>query len=180
MVLISCFLSGCASENQALNQAMELRKAVLEANSCSFLAVTTADYGEEIYTFQMECVADSTNSLRFTVTDPESISGITGEISKESTALTFDDTVLAFPPLADGEIMPVSGPWLFINSLCSGYLTGCSSEEEGICIYNYDRYQENALHLQIYTNADFVPERAEIIYGDRRVLSMDIRNFVLQ
>ena len=88
--------------------------------------------------------------------------------------------MLAFPVLADDQLTPVSAPWIFLNSLRSGYLTGCSREEDGICIYIDDSFEENALHLEIYTDENMTPVRAEIIWQDRRVLSIDIRNFTLQ
>lgn len=179
LVLISCLILGCSSEDRQLDQAMDLRKSILDADSCSFHAVITADYGDEVYSFQMECDADSTGVLRFSVTDPETISGIAGQITGEEASLTFDNTVLAFPMLAEGQLTPVSAPWIFLNALRGGYLTGCSREEEGICIYIDDSYEENALHLEICTDENTVPVRAEIIWKDRRVLSMDIRNFAL-
>ena len=72
--LVFCgLLMGCNNNNIQMKQAMELRKAVLDAQSCSFTAVITADYGEEIYTFQMNCKADNSNAMDFTITDPETI-----------------------------------------------------------------------------------------------------------
>ena len=98
VILLCCFLfSGCKTENQLLDKAMELRTAVLGANQCSFTAVITADYSDAIYTFQIDCEEDiKRNVMHFIVTDPDSISGITGQISQETAVLTFDDRVLVF------------------------------------------------------------------------------------
>lgn len=180
VVLIVCLLSGCGAGDDQMDQAMNLRKKILEADVCSFQSVITADYGDALYTFQMECSTDSAGNLQFTVTDPETISGITGSISQDSASLTFDDKVLAFPMLADGELTPVSAPWLFMNTLRSGYLTGCSKEEEGFCIYIDDSFEESPLHLMIYTNQDILPVSAEIVWQERRILSLDIRDFAIQ
>lgn len=181
VLLLCCFLTtGCKSDDPLLRSVMDLRKAVLEVEHSSFTAVITADYGNEIYTFQMDCEADSEGSVSFIVTDPETITGITGHVSKERAALTYDDRVLAFPKLADDQLAPVIGPWIFFNTLRSGYISGCGREEDGICIYMDDSYEENMLQLQIYTDESVVPIRAEIFYKDRRILSMDIRNFTLQ
>ena len=180
LLLFCCLFSGCTSEEKLLNQALDLRKAVIEANSCSFSAIITADYGNELYTFRMNCEADNTGMLRFIVTDPETISGISGHISNDSAALSFDETILAFPKIADEQLSPISAPWLFLNSLRGGYLTGYGKEEEGYCIYIDDTYEENALHLQIYTDEASIPIRAEFIYKDQRILSIDIKDFLLQ
>lgn len=179
-LLLCCFFTGCKSEEQLLDTAINLRTALLNASSCSFTAVVTADYEDAIYTFQMDCEIDSDGVMQFTVTDPESISGITGQISRDKAALTFDDRVLVFPKLADDQLIPVTGPWIFLNSLKSGYLAGCGREENGLCIYIDDSYEDNLLYLQIYTDESSIPVRAEIIYKDRRILSMDIKNFTLQ
>ena len=180
-VFLAVFLlSGCQITDDQLNLAIDLRKRILEAERCSFQSVITADYGEALYTFQMDCTVDSVGNLHFTVTDPDSISGITGEISQDSASLTFDDKVLAFPVLADGQLTPVISPWLFINALRTGYLTGCSSNEEGLCIYIDDSYAEHPLRLEIYTDINTAPVHADIIWQETRILTLDIREFTLQ
>lgn len=182
VILLCCFLfSGCKTENPLFDKAMELRTAVLGANQCSFTAVITADYSDEIYTFQIDCEEDiKRNVMHFIVTDPDSISGITGQISQETAALTFDDRVLVFPKLADEQLVPIAAPWIFLQSLKGGYLTGCSREAEGYCIYVDDSYEDNLLYLQIYTDDSFTPIRGEILYRDRRILALDIKDFTLQ
>lgn len=180
VILVVCFLCGCRAGDNQLDQAMDLRKKLLEAQTCSFTAVVTADYGDALYTFQMDCTADSAGILEFTVTDPETIAGITGNISQESAALTFDDKVLAFPMMADGELTPVCAPWIFLNTLRSGYLTGCKSEDNGLSIYIDDTFENKPLRLLISTGENAVPVYAEIIWQDYRILSLDIRDFAIQ
>ena len=180
LLLFVCLMAGCQAENDPLDQAIDLRKRVLEAQGCTFLASVTADYEDAIYTFQLDCKVDSTGKLQFTVTEPETINGVTGSISESKAALTFDDKILAFPMLADGELSPVSAPWIFINTLRSGYLSACGSVETGYCIYIDDSFEEDPLHLQIYTGPDMVPLQADIIYHDLRILTVTIKNFTLQ
>lgn len=179
LILIST-LTGCASEETLLHKATDLRKRILESEACVFHAVITADYVEAIYTFQMDCTADQTGKMSFTVTDPETIAGISGAISENQSELTFDDQVLVFPMLSEGQLTPVSAPWIFLNTLRGGYLTGCSKEGDGFCIYIDDSYEEYPLHLLIQTDKDMVPVFAEIIWQEQRVLSIDVRNFSLQ
>ena len=172
MLLIGCILSGCNAEDALLKQAADLRKDILEADSCTFQTVITADYGDRLYTFQMDCSADSTGNLQFVVTDPETICGITGTVSQKSSALTFDDKVLAFPMLADDQLAPVSTPWIFINTL--------SKTNDEICIYIDDSYAENPLRLDVYTDIHMNPMHADIFWNQQRILSADIRNFTIQ
>lgn len=179
-LLVICVLSGCSQENDQLKQATELRNSILTSGSCSFEAVITADYGDVIYTFQMGCNADRDGNLSFSVTDPETIAGITGQISKDNAALTFDDKILGFPMLTDGQLAPVSAPWIFYNALRSGYMTGCSSTNEGLCLYIDDSFEELPLHLEIYTDSKLQPIHADFFWNQQRILSADIRNFSIQ
>lgn len=180
VLLVICVLSGCSQKNDQLKQATELRNSILSSSSCNFEAIITADYGDVIYSFQMGCHVDEKGNLSFSVKDPESIAGITGQISKENAALTFDDKILAFPLLADGQLTPVSAPWIFYSTLRSGYISGCSCYGDGLCLYIDDSYEENPLHLEIYTDSQLTPIHADFFWNHQRVLSADIRYFTIQ
>ena len=170
------FLIGCG-KNDELDQAMTLRDTLLKSDGCKFEAVVTADYGEKLYTFTMACQTDKQGSVTFTVLEPESICNITGVISADGGKLTFDDHVLAFPLLADGQASPVSSPWLFIKTLRSGYLTACGKDGDQMKIMIDDSYEENALQLEIWADEDNTPNRCEILWKGCRILTVDIRNF---
>jgi len=175
--MIIILLSGCGNSHSPLDQALQLRETILKASTISFCADITADYGSEIYTFQMECTEKSEGDMTFTIISPDTIAGITGTISEDQPAFTFDDKILAFPPLADGQITPVMAPHVLLKILRGGYISACSSESDGYCIYLDDSYLENQLHVQVYTNTDFIPIRAEIVYNDYRILSLDISKY---
>ena len=173
-------LCGCTTEDACTQQALAFRETLLSAQSCTFHSEITAHYDDYLYTFQMDCTADATGNLHFTVTDPDTIAGISGTISQEGAALTFDDKVLAFPMLADGQLTPVSAPWIFLKTLRSGYLTGCSTLDDRNWLYIDDSYEDNPLHLEIQTDDQMVPQWAEIIWKDRRILSVRITSFKIQ
>jgi hypothetical protein len=179
-LLSAILLTGCSNEDALLDQAMELRKSILEGECCTFQAQITADYTDVLYTFHLDCTADQNGNLHFTVKDPASIAGISGQITSDDAVLQFDDKVLAFPMLADGELAPISAPWIFMQTLRSGYITGCGSNGEEVYLYIDDSYEEYPLHLEIQTDADLIPHYAEIIWQDRRILSMHILNFTIQ
>ena len=89
---------------------MALRANLLKASSCTFDTEITADYGDALYSFSMSCEADAQGSVAFTVTAPQTISGITGEISGDGGRLTFDDTALQFDLMADGQVTVFGTP----------------------------------------------------------------------
>ena len=171
------FLSGCSGEDQSLDKAMSMRARLLDSQGCSFRAVITADYGDKLYEFVMQCSTDSEGALSFTVTSPETIAGITGTISSGEGKLIFDDQALVFSLLADGQVTPVSAPWIFIKALRSGYLSACTKTENGLRLAVDDSYEEDALHLDIWTDETEIPIYCEILWQGRRVVSLDIKNF---
>lgn len=156
---------------------MALRERLLQSNGYSFEAEITADYGDKIYEFSMLCTVDKSGNLMFSVTEPESISGISGTISGSGGRLTFDDTALTFELLADGEVSPVSAPWLLVRTLLGGYLSSCGTDGDDLRLTIDDSYEEDALQLDVWLDSDDLPDRAEILWQGRRVLSLDVEDF---
>ena len=155
---------------------MALRTRLLQASSCTFDAEITADYGEMLHVFRMNCTADTQGSVSFRVTAPESIAGITGTLSKEGGALTFDDTALYFDLLADEQLSPISAPWVLIRALRGGYLTSAGVENELLRVSVNDSYDSDALNLDVWLNSEDMPQRADICYAGKRILSLKLEN----
>ena len=178
-VLCLFLFVGCSQNPKEVEQGLKLRSQILQGNGCSFQADITADYGDKLHMFSVACEADQEGDLRFTVTKPASISGITGSIKKGEGYLTFDDIALQFAPMTDDQITPVLSPWIFIKTLRSGYLTSAGKDGEYLRLTIDDSYEENALTLDIWLGEEQLPVRAEILYDSRRILSLDVREFVI-
>ena len=176
LLIVLLFLGGCSGKQEELERAMTLRAKIL-ASECSFDAKITADYGDKLHTFAMHCTGDNDGNIEFTVTKPETLSGITGRVSSGDGELTFDDVALEFPLLADGQVTPVSGPWILWKTLLGGYLTGCGQEGDYLRVSIDDSYADDALTLDIYLDHSNVPVQADVIWENRRILTMQIRNF---
>ena len=180
LMLTLLMLTGCSKTRDMLDRAMTLRASLLACESCTFDAAITADYGDEIHTFEMQCDGDNDGNLEFRVTKPETIAGITGVISAGEGKLAFDDTAVAFPLLAEGQITPVSAPWILMKTLMGGYLTACNEEDGLIHLMINDSYADDALELEIWLDRESHPIQAEIGYEGRRILTMEIENFQIQ
>ena len=178
ILLAVLILSGCGSKDAELERAMALR-ATLLTSSVTFDAEITADYGSEIHTFSVYCEGDNQGNLGFRVTAPESIADITGRIEAGEGKLTFRDTVLAFPLLAEDQLSPVSSPWIFYTTLRSGYLTSAGMEENLLRLTIDDSYEEDALTVDIWLDEQDTPIRSEILYDGRRILTLKIENFTI-
>lgn len=159
-----------------MDRALSLRDAVTNGKGCTFSVVITADYQDVYFTFKLDCQANEVGDITFSVKEPESICGITGNISAEGGKLTFDDQMLVFPEMIDGQITPLVAPWLFLKTLRGGYITGCAQNDIGLLMQIKDTYFEDALQINIQTNAD-VPVFAELIWEDRRIMTLDVEAF---
>lgn len=180
LLLAVVLLTGCTGKRDELDRVMALRAKLLGCESCEFTAAITADYGDELNRFTLTCRGDNDGNLNFTVAEPETIAGITGNISGGEGNLTFDDAALQFPLMADDQVTPVSGPWLFLKTLLGGYLTSCGQEGETLRVTINDSYEDDALQLDIWLNGEDIPIRAEIMYDGRRIVTMDIEDFQIR
>ncbi len=160
-----------------MNKALSLRQRLLSASECQFDCEITADYGDLIYTFLLNCKFDQYGSMTFQVIEPESIADISGKISSQGGLLTFDDTALGFPLMADGYLSPVSAPWIFVKTLRSGYIHACDSVEGGIRLILHDSYEESPLQIDVWMNDDMIPNHSEILWQGRKILSLNVNDF---
>ena len=148
-------------------------------SGCSFTAEVTADFGDNLYSFSIGCTSDTDGSLKFIVLSPETIASMSGHISAGKGYLTFDEEVLAFPLLAEGELSPVSAPWVFVKALRSGYISAGGKEGDRTRITLYDSSEEDALQLELWLDSQGIPMEVEICWQGRKVLSMHVKDFVI-
>ena len=158
---------------------MIFRESLLTAQACSFETEIVADYGDSLDQFRMACRADASGTISFEVLKPETIAGIKGNISYSGGELTFDDTALCFDLLTDDQLTPVSAPWILVKALRSGYIAAVGREESFLHITVDDSYDSDALTLDVWLKEDTVPVRADIIWDNRKILSLTVENFVL-
>ena len=178
LVIFLLLFSGCAQNDDIADPALSLRTKLLSSNGCSFDVTITADYEDSLQSFTLHCFFDKQGSMSFSVLQPESISGISGKVAANGGQITFDDQVLMFSLLADGQITPVSAPWVFMKSLRGGYIKSYTDSDSQRRISIDDSYQEDPLHLDIWMNTDKIPIRCEILWRGRRILSLDVKNFI--
>ena len=179
ILFVFIILSGCGDTVEQLDRMLKFRQNLLSGSGCRFSCEVTADYGDELYQFTMDCQGDEQGNLSFSVTAPESISGITGAITEAGGHLTFDGTALAFEPIADGQLSPVTAPWVFLKTLRSGYIASSAKTEGGIYLQINDSYRNRALHLDIWMDENQKPVCAEILWEGRRVLSIRVKDFII-
>ncbi len=168
--------SGCSGTKDAQDKLLKMRSE-LSQKECAFSAHIHADFGENTYDFILDCRFDNSGNMSFAVNSPETISGITGKISTAGGALTFDDKAVGFCLLADGEISPVSGPWLMLKALRGGFLASWREEKGGTLITVDDSFEGSAVSFQILVSQNLQPISAEIIWKGNSILSITVENF---
>ena len=156
---------------------MSLRQQLLSGEGCSFDMTILADYGDKSYTFSMACRMEKDGNVRFTVTEPESISGITGILGEVAGGLTFDDKVLAFEMLAGGMITPVSAPWHMLEALRGGYIQGCCENDTGLLVQLNDSYRGENIMAEIQLDSNTYPVSCQLFWSGRRFMTLSVSNF---
>lgn len=159
-------------------RALDLRSRVLGASEVRFEAEILADYTDRVESFELACTVDPEGTVTFAVTEPEEIAGITGTVSGTEGTISFDDTVLAFPLMADGRLSPVSAPWVLMKALRSGYIVAVAQEGELLHMTIDDSYDDDALTVDIWADGDEI-ESAEIAWEGRRQIVMELGDFAL-
>ena len=104
------------------------------------------------------------------------IEGIRGTVSGTEGTVEFDDTVLAFPLMADGRLSPLSGPWVLMKAIRSGNILAAGQDGDLIHLTIDDSYGDNALSVDLWVEDGAVRE-AEIAWEGRRCLTMTVEDF---
>jgi len=180
IIIILCFtlFTGCASEEERLDRAMDLRTKISNAHEIQFQCTVTADYYDEVCTFVMDCIYDEEDQIHFQVIEPDTISGISGLIDGKKGHFTFDDQILAFKPMDGRYLSPIYAPWFLLNALQGGFIHSASAQKDGYCVTYRDNYQEETLTAEVQFAKANVPIKCEIYWAERRILLIEICNFV--
>ena len=101
---------------------------------------------------------------------------VRGTVRDTEGTVEFDDTVLAFPLMADGRLSPLSGPWVVLKAIRSGCILAAGREGELVHVTIDDSYADNALTVDLWLEEGQV-EEAEIAWEGRRCLSISFDDF---
>ena len=174
---IAILFVGCTADSGDVEDILALRTKIENGSSYRFDASVTADYGDAISTFVLSCASDSAGNLKIAVVEPDTISGITCEISGGTGKIVFEDKLLAFELLADEMISPVGAPWVFMKALRSGYISSCGENEGSTFARIDDSYGQISYSVELWLDKNSKPTSAEIIWEGKRILSMQIYDF---
>lgn len=175
--VVLLIFTGCVGSEENIDRALDFRQKLLQRKGCSFTCNLTADYGDILYQFSLDCESDEKGNITFKVLLPESISGITGTISVSGGNVKFDDTILGFPILSEDLPTPLSAPFLFITALRSGYIRTSDVKDGKLSLTIADTYDDDSILMNIQFDKQDSPVSCEFIWKGRRILSMEITSF---
>lgn len=180
MILLPVLLLfGCAGDQSSMDGVFMLRNELESCQKCSFSAKIAADYGSSIYEFVMHCSYERNGNMSWELTEPQTIAGIKGYIQNGSGQLTFDEEIVAFEMLADEQITPAASPWLLLEAIRGGYIRSCGEAGGKTRIQIDDSFANVQFYVDVWLDADNVPVRGEIVWQGRRIMSIDINEFII-
>ena len=132
VLMTTLLLTGCgkAGVNEGEELALTIRGEYLAMEACSLHAAITADYGQRVYQYEMDAAVTGEETV-LTLTAPETVAGLTAQVTGEDSFLEFDGTAVETGPLDGGGLTPVSALPALLEAARSGYITACALEEEG-------------------------------------------------
>ena len=176
IIAVCVLFSGCTPRPDSMEYGLSLRETLFKSKECSFLAEIIANFEDAKYFFTVDCEVAEDQTFSFNVIDPDLLSGISGQIDKKDGRLTFEDKVLYFPLLAEGQLPPICAPWVFYNALVSGYIHAAGEEDGHTRLTINDTFQSENITLEIWLK-NGTPVYSEIVWQGRNILCLTISEF---
>ena len=133
MIALACALAlcGCVGEQADNDLTLELRSDFLAMEGCSGSMTVTADYGERVYTYEVDFTSNQKDGMALTITAPEEVAGITARIAQGDTVLEYDGLQLETGPLNPDGLSPLDALPAILTAVQSGYIAETTSERAG-------------------------------------------------
>lgn len=175
-IFVCLFCVACSGEEKNISPAVQFRTDLIEAKGCSFTAEVTADFGETVHIFTMDCRTDEEDVLYLTVTAPETLSGITATVDQSGGRITYDGMAMDFGLLANGNVIPAAAPAIVISCWSKEYISSAGQEDDLYRVTYEKDFDENMLIVDTWYEKN-VPICAEICYNNKNVIKLTISNF---
>ena len=173
-VLIS--MNACAKPVSEASPAAEFRAALVNAGGCTFRTEVTADFGDTVQSFTLDCGVDADGETELTVVSPASIAGITATVTESAGTITYDGMAMDFGLLADGQIAPAAAPALVAECWLRAYICSAGQENELYRVTYENGYDEKTLTVDTWFE-NGLPISAEVCYNQQRILRLVLTDF---
>jgi hypothetical protein len=176
LALLACLVfTGCGKEG-GVSGAIEFRAQLVRAGGCSFTAEVTADFGDEVYAFTLQCESDADGTTDITIIQPETLAGITATVTDSGGQITYDGMAVDFGLLASGDVIPAAAPAIVVSCWGQEYIES-AGPEEGLERVTYTKgFDDKQLTADTWFE-NGVPICAELCYNGQRILKLTITDF---
>ena len=170
-------LGGCGGGTDAMQQALDLRTAILDAGGCTFAASVTANLGDTVCQFGLDCQFSPQTGTRLTVKEPEEIAGLTADVAADGVTVSFDGALLVFGPLAAGLVSALTGPSLAAGAWTQEYIRDAGLEDGAVRFTCLTGFDEAELQIDTWLDERGLPCRCEISSSGTLILACQITDF---
>jgi len=170
--------AGCGGPDDAVQRALDMRTGLLGAGACTFSAEVSADLGDRVCDFALDCAYSAPDdSATLTVTAPDTLAGIRASVTGEGARVSFDDTRLELGTPPGGGPAPLELPRILGGAWASGYIESESELPDGFLATYRTGYGEDELLVYTWFNEQGVPTEAEVYAGSTRVLGAELSGY---
>jgi len=176
MLPLFLLVVACSSDHADSGQfALSFRTALLGASGCVFSAEITSDYGDHVFVFGMDCQSKD-GQMHLHVKEPDSIADIIATVSEDGTDISFEDVELEFGLLANGQVSPVTVPWLLEQCWRGAYIAWSGADGDTQRITYLRGYDHEELTVDTWFS-DGKPIYAEVLIDGVKCISVEILDF---
>lgn len=168
---LSVLLSSCGGKTRPEQQVLSVRERYEEMKSVTAKASITADYGERIYSYEVD-LSGNASAGSLMVETPENIAGTVLRWSDGETRLDYDDISLETGPLTAGGLSPADAVPAILTAITSGELKECSLSREGELSAEFQSLRESSVTVICLFDKEQVLQKAELSENGRVVLTI--------
>ncbi len=179
LVLTIALVFLCACGGGEEERLQEMRTELDPAGEIVLTAVLTAQSEEKILEYTLSC-GYTGGDTTVTILAPESVAGITAQVSGEELALSYGDAALELELLTETGVAPVAVLPSMISALLEGHLQSTSTGTHGEtdCIVG-EFFADDGLTVSLwFQETDLVPVYGELWENGVRVAWCEISDWV--
>ena len=177
-MMLLLLLSACGAAKESAQTPVKFRTELIGAGVVSQTLTLTADYGEYVREFTLDCDSDVGGETRLTVRAPEIAQGITATVSGEDAQVSYGDTTLAVENFETRRISPMAAPYLLTMAWSEGYIDACGMDGDLEQVTYALGYGASQLTIETWFS-NGTPVRAEITDGSQTLIFCEISEFTL-
>ncbi len=177
LMMTLLLLPGCGGREARLERAFDsLRQAVTAAQSITFQAAMTADYGDTAAEYALAVSYDG-QQTEIEILAPDIIAGVKATALRGETSVSYEGVILGAGPLDKEGTTPVSAVPVMLDALASAYVELLWWDGDYMAARFY--VGESSV-LTVWLDGDtMLPRAAEIACDGRTVVTMDITDWLL-